>query len=574
MLQRWFMLGLCIATSPVRACLPVLETPPGDFGGASLEGAAVIWRDIGKVDLGHGFELPLRLRFDSSRSAVSPLVGAYWRFCLLESSAIRESETRLTVTLPFGPRVYFVRSNTDPTQYFSADREWQGRLKGDAFQAACARWEMTFWRGRLRTLVEKEKKRALTLLYNGTTPLGLRDDYLNQLVVQVVQEPGQPFPSAIVAQRKVYGLEFSGSQLQAITSPPQAGNLAPQVGPGRSAAPGATPQPSNQDRLSWGTDQAGHPQLRIALHEGGERLRVWDAQRGWIVADETWNYNLRSTGKKGEWPAVSRSNRQGQVEAYAFDNLHGVGTYRALDGTVTKKYYFLTKGPLWMKFRRQETLTNGRAVVTRQVDYDTTGRKLREINAFGTTEYVYQPQTSGSSNTVAASSLGPKMKRKVYDAQGRLLEWQISSNMVRRYTYPATGVVESVDSHVNGSWMRMRVVNHRVVLKTFSRGTTEVYDQAERLIETREANGSVERYIRNAAGEIVRTLRDGKLYSRIIREPESGRQIYVRYDEEGAMQYACDAQTRQHLSEEELAVLGKVLNERLRDEIPSHKEMQ
>jgi YD repeat-containing protein len=261
------------------------------------------------------------------------------------------------------------------------------------------------------------------------------------------------------------------------------------------------------------------------------------------------------------------------VEAYAFDNLRGVSTYRALNGTVTKKHYFMTKGPLWMKFRRQETLTNGQMVVTRRMDYDTAGRKLREINPWGTTEYVYQSQTAGTSNAFAAVSLGPKMQRKIYDSKGRLMAWQTSSNQVRRYTYPASNVVESVDTRADGSWTKLRVVGTKMVTKQYSTGETEIYDQAERLIETREANGSVEQYIRNAEGEIVRTLRDGKLYSRRVREPVSGRRVYVRYDEEGTLLYACDARTRQHLPEAELASLEKVLNERSENKNPNHKEM-
>jgi YD repeat-containing protein len=474
-------------------------------------------------------------------------VGRHWRFCLLESAAIRESETRLTVTLPFGPRVYFVRSNTDPTQYFSADREWLGRLKGDAFQAVCARWEMTFWRGRLQTLVEKEKKRALTVLYNGTTPLGLRDDYLHQLVVQVVQEPGQPFPSALVAQRQAYGLEFAGQELQRITYPQQTG---------------IATQPGNQDRLSWGAAAAGQPQLRITLREGGELLRVWKAKTRWIVTDGEWNYGFTSTGKKGAWPAASRTNRQGRVEAYAFDNLRGVSTYRALDGTVTKKHYFMTKGPLWMKFRRQETLTNGQMVVTRRMDYDTAGRKLREEGAQGLTEYTYD----AAGRLTLETCNGRMVWRKTYDAKGRLTREEHADGRLATYIYQSDAVFTRQVREASGICFTERMELGEVRQWTGPQGQTyryTYYPGRHAIKDVTYADGSVQSLRWDwTTGQVRAEYWNGRLRTRYVAHPKTGERVRLEYAEGGQLKTAVfDADHSKRVGLEELSSMLKIVED-------------
>jgi len=542
------------------ACGIEWKLPQSHFEGVDEQGHVLYGEKIGALDVGGDLQIPIHIMFKSNWMANSPCLGKGWMLPLLESRIEQTAERSYRLWQPDGWYRDFWCSKSSNT-VLNGQGNWKAEIRGETLTAwAPCGWKLVFTKNRLSAIVTQKNQRldltsrngqVTEVLANGLSVLRVERDAMTGRVKGLILRGGEriaieqqarPRVQPIGEQKTVRGDDYSLSKV--------------------------TLADGTVKTYEFGMVDQRRPTLKI-----GDRLIVWNGTNQLIAQDGPWTYDIKPD-EKNPWAnaAIGRKNAKGENEFWYYDGIHGQEIVQNLNQPKIVKSWF-TSGKLSGKMRKTEKVQNGQSISCRRYHYDEHGQLLREIcendGEREVIDYVFDP----AKMWVEGRKDDEIVWRKTYDLNGQLLEWRRSTNVVRYYTYPSSGVVECIDRYIDGSWEKLRIIESKLSSKQYSTGKTEFYDQAERLTEVHEINASVWKYIRNGAGEIVRVMQDDQIFSQIVHAPKSGRTFYVRYNEGGTIQYASDVQDKRRLSDEELDFLKKELSESSANKPNNHKEM-
>lgn len=382
----------------------------------------LLWRDVANIRVGKELLLPLRIRFAVGQPTARPLFGKFWFCPLLESSLILESESLLN-WMDLGGRTSFLSRRKDGTFVSGDDRVVARKTSPSEWILTSRGMEYRYIDGKIKSL-KFAPDRVVEWVYQGSRIIGLSGSAEGTLLT-IEYGGGQAFPTALVTQGNRVELKTQKVPSVSVVSG------TPMVA-GFEESLGGFESPRAQCRFPIEFDPKGNFSMKATSLAGGESLFVWDAASGILKSDGEWNYTTTQDPVKG--PIVSRTNKSGQSESYYFDTKTGTSEYKAPDGTIVNRSYFIANGPTQYKIRRATTLQDGKEIAVRQWSYDEAGRLVRESEDGAERSWAWNDDGSLQSEGLRA---GDKVIWQTsYDKEGRMVE-KIIKNKTYRYAYEA-----------------------------------------------------------------------------------------------------------------------------------------
>jgi len=517
---------------------PVDLSPPGDRANpASPEGYLALYRDLATVDFGNGVQLPLRLDFSSERKGTSPYVGAFWRCVLLEAIAIPLREDLIDVCLLCGKHLYLYRSKEDPNRYWDRKREWQGEMKQGVLRVfRDDGWELTYIKGRISAL-KTDTGRVLNWVWNGKVVAAIREGPgTPALEVKFDSANGQP--KALVVNRREHTLSFADQRLQSVAWPS-----------------------GEKETYAISVAESGLSRLVLKDRQNEEKSYTWNTTTGHIVSDsDGWTYQVEEVKRpEYERPAMSRTNKEGQTESYHFDASKGMSVSQALDGTITKQYFFKSLGPLYMKLRKMEETKDGKTAVTYRAAFDEAGKLIRETKNQDGKDVTTTYQYDAAGNQAMALQGDKVLWKKEYDSQRHLIsELRTNGDRVQR-KYLAENSYEQITLPPDG-WKQIDLFEKgELRQRTFPDGKSDRY-QYDRdtgaLKERVDSEGTVWRYTYDpVTGQVSEVQRNGQPWSRWFFDQKKKRNLTIHYNTDGTIAGAVETTTWIPIDDEDLKSL-------------------
>ncbi len=392
------------------------------LGFTNYQGKANLWTEIAPLKLADGTTIPVRLLFSTEPFSGTPVFGRFWYCPILESIVIPFNETHF-VFRTLGGRQVFLKINEDnPGEMESGDRRFHGRrLTPGKLVITGEGWEYEFINGRLRS-AKSDTGVTLDWAYNNGRIRAISDRQKGDLL-SLDYQPGEPLPTDLVINGKRFRLKSQNVPIA-------------QSVMGQTLIAGYSPSLAEIDR---GLIVNGYP-IRLdreglfhmdCTPESKDRHFVWGANDGILKSDGEWSYGTTTT--KGIGPkGISRTDKKGRTESYVYDSRVGKSVYTSLDGTTTRRLYFVTPGLTQYKIRRLTKLVKGQEIKNARWSYDESGRLIRKIVGDRILTWNWGDTGKLASFT---EKIGERIvKNEIYDSEGKL-QTKIRNGIAYRYFY-------------------------------------------------------------------------------------------------------------------------------------------
>lgn len=432
---------LCLGAENLWACTctTILSKPAPSMGSASASGAVFVWNDLATLDFGGDLAFPIGFSFDSMRNDASPYVGrGGWAFPFLQSKAFLVSETQYRVELVNGSILYLQRRKSDHNQFASSGLEWIGRRQGDLLTVTGGGWELQFLKGRLIRVREFDSGRELNFVWSGSMVVGVREGS-GSFELEVKVDAPSRLPKSIVINRQEFKVSFADERLQSIVFPD-----------------------GRKERFSYGVDGAGNPTMTREGRDGAKTAYVWDAKKRCILSDGEFTYAIGECKSPYECPSLARTNKSGQTESFAFDS-KGISSYRAFDGTITKRYFMMSPGINYMRLRKIERTSGGKTITVSRRSYDEQGRVIRVIqNVDGqdvVTTYVYDRNGKATAHCAGEEQVFQEKQQRIISLLKSLAQSPPKSFSTFQIRYDLAETYASQNEHAKAQELYLQIVN-------------------------------------------------------------------------------------------------------------------
>lgn len=423
--KRPFIAAMMLLALARAQAEPDFTRPHTHLGASDSEGRIVVWKDLYPVQLSDGTNLPLRLRFSSAPAVGAPLFGTFWWCPLLESTFVQLNEGSYSVTTLGGRTAYLIERKG---QLSSGDEKYKGHIVSPSEAVIeVDGWQYRYIGGRLVSL-KTPSNIEVDLAYTAGRLTSMVEKGKGVLLSLQNGAPGS-LPSRMVVNKDAYDLTAQQIPVVSVVAgQPLIAGYATSLGEIKGPMSGRFPIVFGRDGSYSMARQADYAQ---------DRTYVWNSVTGQVISDGRWTYEVKP-GKPDALgqllpPMVSRKNAQGQVESYYYDLATGISEYHQADGTVTKRYYFTSVGPINSQLRKLTMSKGGKELANIQWSYDEQGRMIRERGADYEKDWLWQP--NGKLGTHTETRNGQMQLQETYDENGRLSEQQRAGGMVYRYTY-------------------------------------------------------------------------------------------------------------------------------------------
>lgn len=357
-----------------NACGVNWRMPLNHFDGVNEQGVVAYWQQLGTIDLGNNFKLPLIIGFHSDQAWSSLYLGRGWIFPLFESNIVQLDENTFRQIQPDGYNVYFGRDGKD-RNLLHGQKGWAGQIKGDVITlyATCG-WKLVYKQGKLISICTPDGN-ELKLVYNEGRVVELQDQM--KAILQVGLDPIKGVVNSLTYGRNKINIELGAK--------PRIESLGGRNVVG--AMEGSLVKLSMSDGKIYNYDFSVNSQLQPILKiennsNSTPRTIVWDPRSKRIISDDGWTYNIAFPHPNLN-AKIERSNNNGQKELWYFDSTQGSEITTSIDGVETRKQWFLN-GPSSGKLRdvyKQDCHGKYEHV---KYAYDEDGRIVRMLTEKGT----------------------------------------------------------------------------------------------------------------------------------------------------------------------------------------------
>ena len=354
---------LGMVSAPARACGLSWEKPHTHFDGTDEQGHVLFVDSLGDLTLGDGLKFPIFAMFNSNWKSSSPYLGQGWMLPLLESKIVQIDDNTFQLWQPDGSYQFMGRNKPTDT-ILNGQGGWKAEINGDTITAwASCGWKLTYNQGKL-TSITTPQNRTLDLVYNNGRVTAMQENGATVLAVQTDSQSGKV--TGLTFNDKTIGIEQTDKPvIQQIGGKNMVGSMAPSLS-----------KLTLPDRTSKSYNYKATGNLEPTLTVDGQRHLSWDPVTSLIKTDGEWTYGLKPIEGSSD-VAFTRTNVQGQSEAYEDNSATGVIIQKTLDGTETKTYRF-TSGILAGKIRKIEEVKNDTSTVVLKNSYDETGHLIRK----------------------------------------------------------------------------------------------------------------------------------------------------------------------------------------------------
>ncbi|MDR1498270.1 MAG: hypothetical protein LBS59_07690 [Puniceicoccales bacterium] len=368
---------------------------------------AEVW---GEVKISEKLTIPIHVTFSPVGDRVSPILGSGWQFALFDATCVKESDNAYLMRLPDGNAV---RLNKTQDAAVWEGGDWTARVAGRTITAesSCG-WTLTYHSGRLQRVKMSEGDDTLdfitdlgkgtthTLKANGKPVLTLRSDFDK------------------ITTQKLWHLNFSDKH--AILKMGKRPFLV-KVRDHKTNKP--IEQKTERDTLvsvkfdgekSESKYTFGLEDLKIeGRHVRHVRHIKWMKESGVLSED---------TGVKYSFPTIAgikcikREYPDGQVGVRGWGNERDIMQEKK-DSPLLLTEYVDVEGIRGI--RKISQLKNGQFEVIRQNWFDLSGNVVKTMVKKENGEFIYKR----NGNRILAEKNGKHLWEKVFDAQGRLIEF-------------------------------------------------------------------------------------------------------------------------------------------------------
>lgn len=325
--------------------------PPSDFeapnsmiGEAGWSGGLETWFEVAEVAAVDGERLRLVLRFVSDPRPEGGMFSSGWWCPLLEPRLSREAKGLRFFTLGGGQWYLFERP--DGT-FSSRSGAAVGKTSGEGWEIRIRGWTYLFERERL---------------------------------IRVVAPGGGVFEWTW-GEGGVRAITFDGREIVRVENREVSGPWGRFSFGGSDRAWELTFPDGQVLKIEQRDFDTGETEMTVRGRHGSRAYR-WTTADGMLLSDGVFRYEKRRTDMGEE--VLHRIDRDGRTEWYTFDVGRGLATYKRQDGTRVMSWYFTEDGPLYMKAFRMDTISpEFERISTRRVEYDATGKSVREWTEAG-----------------------------------------------------------------------------------------------------------------------------------------------------------------------------------------------
>jgi YD repeat-containing protein len=530
-----------LITFALMACGARLDATPATWGfsppsvgRALFSGGWMVEYPLGEVDASPEFRFPLQLVYLSNRTREG-LFGNQWFCPQLESSVVPVGRGSLLWTMPSGQQMVFQQDGENKTEYISPDRTWRAKVLASKQQLTSANgWEYQYSKGKLESVLSPSHRiLEFEWLNNYLTGIQIRDFTSNSRRVIFLGQYGDDKRLAsfkLDGQIHKFAYVKEGTQEHLSAWGPPVGEAVkflylPGCGVLAMVGTGDTEDPS---RIETFKTEFVNPSSKGP--QANEIMAKKQAANYWLVQDRIGSYAYGRLGKGGsQWnPAeISLTSRTGLAQKASYAEQRGIVTTQQ-DGKELKSYYYRAPGQKYDgKLRRTEV--DGQ--MKEEYRYDRkTGLLTETIDDTGKiTFFDYDPdpraahRMNGEPQPVRVRRGSRKSAETIaeyaYAADGKLIAEKDGHGNLTRYAYNARGELASVTNPAGDTVSY--TYNEFGKCDSMTRaGHTEhvAYDECGRLKDSVAADGTKTEMIYDAAGQLVRVKRNGKVAKELVRD--------------------------------------------------------
>jgi hypothetical protein len=371
-----FVALLAASVGAARPCGIDWQVPINHFDGVNEFGKLSYWREIGKMDLGDGLNVPLILGFNPTRRNSSAL-GNGWFLGPMDANLVQIDERKFLLTQPDGTLREFWK-NVPTDTILQGQGGWKGEIKGKTVTlwAQCG-WKLVFSSGKIQS-VTTPKSRVLNFVYGDDGKVSQIQENGETVLRTDVDENGNI--NGLTYGNKQVGIQHIGIDLG---ERPRVDviNGINLVGAMEKSLHKVTMVDGTQDVYDFSVDEQIQPMLKIS--GGNERSFTWNPATGQALKDGEWTYNIHLDADPYKNAGIERINAEKQAEYWYYDRGAGQEITRALDGTKTVNSWFVS-GPSVSKIRSVEVFDRtGKVISSLRNAYDENGLVIRQaMNGF------------------------------------------------------------------------------------------------------------------------------------------------------------------------------------------------
>ncbi len=365
---------IAIASTKIHACGLDWTVPQNHFDGVDENGHLSYWKQLGQIDIGDGYVVPLSVNFSSVRHSPS-MLGEGWIVPLLESRIEPVDENTFKVVMPDGWIFTFLRNGDTDT--WRGNSGWLGEKKDNIVKlsAPCG-WSLSYNAGIIQAI---------------TTPKGntVSYTYFENGGVKLVNEANIPLITFTHAEKQTT-IETQTFSISVTTS---ASSYAVLYRENKSH------QINKQFSFEVSkTDGPAVSSLKITKEAEASRYFGWITKTGCVCSDGDWTYTVSSSNP----PTITRINGLHKQSYCA-----GEGEItEETDGLRTITTFFSNSGILAHHLRSIITMKDGKTVSEEHYTYDERGALLRITRSDGVTTTCSQPDALGCTTSTSVDSKG------------------------------------------------------------------------------------------------------------------------------------------------------------------------
>lgn len=440
-IRRYFFLFF-IAAAAFSLSIPQVAYPrdigwgiqPNHFDGVDNRGNVALTQEIGEMETGQGFQLPIYALFNSESEYCSPFAGYGWRIPILESSFVQFDENWFRVFFPNGGVRFFVRDKKNINILNTSGGWWKGKIQGNTATVWSKRGnKLVFRNGRIVSMKLEEgnfnyvyeKDNAVKILEGSRTVLKVEKELSTGKMILLTPlnkqktsfERGQrPRVQIINKQKCIGGMEESLSKIiqpdgtiwlfeygtnenlnptMKITPPEMALDKAELNTALQTMVQGEAWKSAEENALKEKLGPLYDPHDWSALDEINPILKfpdreiVWDAATRKVIRDGVWTYSIKPGSTPEANAAITRTNMRNQKEFWHRNEAKGEEISEDIDG-VRKITTWFTSGRLRGRTRKEEEIENGMTKSFCKYSYNEKGQLIRIRRETTDTFLVYE----------------------------------------------------------------------------------------------------------------------------------------------------------------------------------------
>jgi hypothetical protein len=354
----------CLLSSHIGvSAAPVDLTPPrNSLGYSDKDGKFRIVERFGQLRFTNDFVIPLRFEFWTGRNGEEDSLFGWdgWHCGPLESTVKPYGGDRiLEITLLCAKRLYLERDATEPTLFYTTDREWIGKADGDRFQVSRADgWELTFQKEKVASLRTDQGAMIRWVRDETGTLLKIAEDGVERPALEVQwkgNDPASGLVDALVMPDRTIEVE-----------------VRPDRKTDRSLFRVTWPEGAALQEMSMERSAAS---LDMVKHLGAVRRFEWDAETGRILSDGINSYDV-DFGANGS-ATIRMVNASGEEQTRRYDKETHAVTVSRSDGFVSTLYRVADAKPGASGIERIDIGEGDKIKVALRNHYDSSGRIVR-----------------------------------------------------------------------------------------------------------------------------------------------------------------------------------------------------